>query len=307
MVQTGVVCAALVAAVVAGGMPASGAAARGNNPPSGDDLVRPSLVLDTTAVEPGKPFRAGVLLAIEPGWHTYWANPGDSGEPPRIEWRLPEGFSAGSPVFPTPIRFDVPGGIVNYGYKDATVLLVTITPPAAVDASTVELSADVSWLVCTDEVCLPGSGKVQAVVPVGKVSESQSATFARWMEQLPMPAGADGNVASITPIAPSGDGRFGFSVRWADARCKPGDWFPNPPEGVEIRDVTVTTTAATTTVTGTARALGGRPFAAGATLDSVLAYTDADGNYRGLQVPVALSPTTTADEKPSEGSANSRK
>ena len=41
---------------------------------------------------------------IAPGWHTYWMNPGDSGEPPRIEWALPTGFTAGDIVWPHPER-----------------------------------------------------------------------------------------------------------------------------------------------------------------------------------------------------------
>ena len=31
------------------------------------------------------------ISSLEPGWHVYWQNPGDSGEPPQIHWALPEG------------------------------------------------------------------------------------------------------------------------------------------------------------------------------------------------------------------------
>ena len=47
----------------------------------GRQLVTMKVVADTAGVEPGASFRLGVLLEMEPGWHTYWENPGDAGLP----------------------------------------------------------------------------------------------------------------------------------------------------------------------------------------------------------------------------------
>ena len=58
----------------------------------GKTLVKASLLADTTAIVPGKPFEVGVLLEMEPSWHTYWEYPGDAGLPTSISWTLPEGF-----------------------------------------------------------------------------------------------------------------------------------------------------------------------------------------------------------------------
>jgi len=58
----------------------------------GRTLVQARLVADTTAVVPGKPFEAGVLLEMAEGWHVYWENPGDAGIPTRVDWELPEGW-----------------------------------------------------------------------------------------------------------------------------------------------------------------------------------------------------------------------
>jgi DsbC/DsbD-like thiol-disulfide interchange protein len=30
----------------------------------------------------------GLYFKLEPGWHIYWKNAGDSGEPPRARWTL---------------------------------------------------------------------------------------------------------------------------------------------------------------------------------------------------------------------------
>ena len=62
--------------------------------------VTPSLVADTAAIAPGKPFTVGVRLRMEPGWHVYWQFAGDSGAPPKIDWELPDGFKTGPVQWP---------------------------------------------------------------------------------------------------------------------------------------------------------------------------------------------------------------
>ena len=44
--------------------------------------------------------RGRLYFKLEPGWHVYWQNAGDSGEPPRIQWTLPAGVTAGPISFP---------------------------------------------------------------------------------------------------------------------------------------------------------------------------------------------------------------
>ena len=53
--------------------------------------VEAELVAERTAVAPGEPLTVALRLKMIPQWHTYWRNPGDSGEPTRIAWRLPPG------------------------------------------------------------------------------------------------------------------------------------------------------------------------------------------------------------------------
>ncbi len=91
--------------------------------------VRSELISEVAAVKPGEPFWVGLRQTIKPKWHTYWKNPGESGLPTEIAWKLPEGAKADPIVWPAPMRFDI-GGIINYGFKDESVLLVRITPPA---------------------------------------------------------------------------------------------------------------------------------------------------------------------------------
>ena len=54
------------------------------------DLVKVELLSEPAAIKPGEPFTVGIRLStMKEHWHTYWRNPGDSGEPTTVTWKLP--------------------------------------------------------------------------------------------------------------------------------------------------------------------------------------------------------------------------
>ncbi|MBI1384304.1 MAG: thiol:disulfide interchange protein [Rhizobiales bacterium] len=136
------------------GASGAGAAADADAPPR---RVAIDLVADGTEVAPGRPFWLAVRQRIDPGWHTYWSNPGDSGEPTRLEWSLPEGFSASDIHWPLPHAVPV-GPLVNFGYKDEAVLLVEVTPAAGALPDRFTVSVQAEYLVC-EEICIPEAGE----------------------------------------------------------------------------------------------------------------------------------------------------
>jgi thiol:disulfide interchange protein/DsbC/DsbD-like thiol-disulfide interchange protein len=132
--------------------------------------VAASLSSETRNIVPGRALEVALRQQIEPGWHTYWSNPGDSGLPTTIEWLLPRGFTAGPISWPTPERFTV-GPVVGYGYEKEVLLPVTIDVPADLQqGSDVTISAHVSWLACSD-ICIPEEAELRLSVPVGTVPE----------------------------------------------------------------------------------------------------------------------------------------
>lgn len=90
---------------------------------------------------------------IDPEWHTYWTNPGDSGATPNITWTLPPGFEVGPVQWPTPHRIPY-AGLVNFGYEDTATIIQEIFTPAELPAGPVTLKADIEVLVCRD-ICIP--------------------------------------------------------------------------------------------------------------------------------------------------------
>lgn len=119
--------------------------------------VKAWLVSATEEPAAGEAFWVALRIEARPGWHTYWKNPGDSGEPTAITWNLPDGFSASDIHWPSPHRIPV-GPLVNFGYEGDLYLPVKITPPADLaPGKRVTLKAQATWLVCED-ICIPEEG-----------------------------------------------------------------------------------------------------------------------------------------------------
>lgn len=151
------------------------------------DLVRASLVAESEALVPGGTVTLGLHMAMKPGWHVYWRNPGDSGLPPEMAWRLPAGFSVGPVQWPAPERIPVQT-LMNFGYEGTVTLLVPLTvPESARVGETVRLAGTLSYLVC-EEICIPGSAELSLDLPVAGSAEpasGQAALFARARATLP--------------------------------------------------------------------------------------------------------------------------
>lgn len=156
--------------------------------------VKLSLLADRTAVSPDPTHRTvaahvGLLFDLEPGWHVYWTNAGDSGEPPAVKWSLPAGVTAGPLQFPAPKRLPL-GPLMDFGYEDQVLFPAELHVAASAGSlSKVPVAADVSWLVCR-QACVPGKAHLTMELPVGPGDASASAglfqkTFAAMPRVLP--------------------------------------------------------------------------------------------------------------------------
>jgi DsbC/DsbD-like thiol-disulfide interchange protein len=192
-------------ALLGGVIAALTASASFSAPAPSAGTVKAKLMASVSAVQPGKPFDAGVLFAMEKGWHVYWKNPGDAGLATSVEWKLPEGFTAGPLRWPAPETFQQPGNIVGYGYEGSALLVATVTPPKdLVTGKDVDIGADVSWLGC-EQLCVPGSQALTMALPVAPSAEpANKQLFDEWAAKTPRPApdftakDQDGNTVSLS-------------------------------------------------------------------------------------------------------------
>lgn len=142
---------------------------------SGDHCTA-TLVTDVQSAAPGQEIRVGVRFNMDPKWHIYWINPGDSGLATSIKWHESPGLNFGELQWPAPMRF-TGAGAVGYGYEESVLLYskVRVSDEAKV-GDRIRVGADVSWLVC-EEACIPGGGKVWIELPIsaGEGTPSEAA------------------------------------------------------------------------------------------------------------------------------------
>jgi thiol:disulfide interchange protein DsbD len=160
--------------------------------PFGTSHVRPVLAAETQGAAPGSTVYVAVIQTIDAGWHTYWKNPGDAGEPTRIDWTLPAGWKAGDMVWPAPKRLPV-GPLMNYGFENQAILATPIEVPAtATPGQTAHIAAKVAMLVCAD-VCVPQDAQLSLDLPVvagaAPADPTWGAPIARALAAAPKEAG----------------------------------------------------------------------------------------------------------------------
>ncbi|MDT0594892.1 protein-disulfide reductase DsbD family protein [Glaciecola petra] len=126
------------------------------------------LISEDLVLAPGETTYIGVLLKPEVLWHTYWRNPGDSGEAPVINMSSSHNLSFGEIEWPLPSAIPV-AHLVNYGYEAENLLMFPVQVPVDLQSANsdtiVDITADLSWLVCKED-CIPGFATLSISMPV---------------------------------------------------------------------------------------------------------------------------------------------
>ena len=148
---------------------------------------------------PGSTAVVAVRQKIQPGWHTYWRNPGDSGGATTLDWTLPDGVRAGDIVWPVPERQRLLG-LMNYGYSDTVYLPVPVEIPAtARPGTTLALTVRALFLVCSAEMCVPDELTLGLDLPVREGAAPLNArhgpAITGVLERAPRPAGITARAA----------------------------------------------------------------------------------------------------------------
>ena len=172
-------------------------------------------------IHPGGALQAGLYFKMDKGWHVYWSNAGDSGEPPKIAWTLPEGLTADAMQFPAPQRLPL-GPLMDYGYEGEVVFPILLHGADSLKVGTsFEASAKVNWLVCR-ETCIPGKAELKLPIGVadagtpGKVLAQ--GLIQSWQQKLPLPLPPDAKASfSATPT--------GFNVVVLTGKSEPSAQF----------------------------------------------------------------------------------
>jgi thiol:disulfide interchange protein DsbD len=208
---------------------------------SAADAVKPRvevrLLIDATPA-PGRVARVGALFRMDPGWHVYWRNPGDSGLPTRVRWQV-DGAELGPLAWPAPQVFrDEELAESSYGYTDSVLLasdLVRLAPPGGPRAVRVETD----FLVCKDQ-CIPGSvslsrdlDRALAGGASPELARRTHALFERFAERVPRPASALGVAVGVNDVRLAARAGEPVSARLTVRPCGTSDSLEGSECGVE--------------------------------------------------------------------------
>jgi DsbC/DsbD-like thiol-disulfide interchange protein len=253
--------------------------------------ARVQLLADVATIAPGRPFMLGVQFSIDPTWHVYWKNPGDAGMATRVKFNLPDGFTVGPLLFPTPQRLEQPGNIVVLGYEDSVLLLAQVTPPARLPEGFMgDFSADISWLVCAD-VCIPGKATASlSLASSVSAAPANSQLFDAARAQLPVDAAQCEDIATLkTENSDAGSGLFRvrIEVTWKHGIPDGVQFIPGSFDDYNISNTQVESNGDKTLITVDFRPLAGKSPQSEQN-QCVIGYKDKEGNRRGVNVMVAL-------------------
>ena len=195
--------------------------------------ARIELLSEHASVKVGSDFLLGVHFLLEPGWHIYWVNPGDSGQPPVFKWQLPPGFTAGEVQWPQPHRLQSSPQVVDYGYRDDVLLMVPIHV-ARFDnigsAGSPLITLDAKWLICR-EVCLPDRAQLRLALPFASSAQDRNTDaaplFANAKKLLPKPL-----PSTWKTTVESGKDTLTLAIR-AEKPIADAEFFPLDPGQIE--------------------------------------------------------------------------
>jgi DsbC/DsbD-like thiol-disulfide interchange protein len=96
--------------------------------------------------------RAGIEIKLEPGWQTYWRDPGDSGAPPKFDFSASENVKSVSVLWPAPQRFSDGAGGNSIGYVNHIILPLHVVPTDDTKQTALRLKLD--YDICSN-ICIP--------------------------------------------------------------------------------------------------------------------------------------------------------
>lgn len=172
-----------------GAMEAGDAGASATPDTADDRRAEVQLLADRSALVPGQSVTLAIEFTLEPGWHIYWRNHGESGSAPTFRWDLPNGYTVGPMQFPAPKRHVGAADIHTFILDNDPILLTVLAVPSSAKVGNeVTFSVDAEWFICKEQ-CLRETQTLSLTLPVvASLDEAKPLhedTFSYARRQLP--------------------------------------------------------------------------------------------------------------------------
>ena len=171
----------IVAACAAGLLLASPAYAEDASPWQTDTHSQIRLVAGSRS---GPVMLGGIAIQLQPGWHTYWRNPGDSGVPPRFDFAKSDNLDSVTILWPAPVKFDDGAGGESLGYEKQVLLPMRVVAKDA--GKPVVVRAAISYAVC-EKICIPV--EANAELAFTSVASTEDGALTAALDTVPKPVG----------------------------------------------------------------------------------------------------------------------
>jgi len=158
------------------------------------------LVSGTVDVDGAPMLLAGVQLRMNPGWKTYWKNPGDSGVPPTFDWTGSKNLKHAELLYPAPHRFADANGTA-IGYDDEVVFPVKLTPER--EGEPIELKLAFAYGLCKD-LCVPNDVALTLALPPD-LGYGDAALIESFLARVPK-AAKEGTLPQVSCVEAKLDG-----------------------------------------------------------------------------------------------------
>ncbi len=205
-----------------------------------------TLVSEVDSIAAGKPFWLAFKIDPVEGSHSLWTNPGDGIAANKLTWKLPEGFEAQSPLYPTP-KTITSGLNIHYGYDESAILLVRILVPNSLRSGSLDFDLKAEWQVCA-ETCVIESGEFELSLPVGDgaIASDDTEIFANARAVLPeinfwdssltlVTSGASLNVVMDMGQTDSIETAYFFPDHSGIAKYTSDQYFAKSPAGISLQ------------------------------------------------------------------------
>ncbi len=171
----------IVAACAVGLLLASAAHADDASPWQTDSHSQIRLVAGSRS---GPVMLGGIAIQLQPGWHTYWRNPGDSGVPPRFDFSKSDNLDSVTILWPAPVKFDDGAGGESLGYEKQVLLPMRVVAKDA--GKPVVVRAAISYAVC-EKICIPV--EANAELAFTSVASTEDGALTAALDTVPKPVG----------------------------------------------------------------------------------------------------------------------
>lgn len=153
-----------------------------------DSKIALRLISSHKEIKAGDTILCAIETKMKKGWHIYWINPGDAGEPTKLNITTNiNSTDTITPFYPIPRRTNTEG-VVTFDYFGEVSFPFKLIVPNNFNKDFLEIYVSAEWLVCRER-CIPGKTKLKLKLPntgVSKILTQTRTIIEQYLNKLPI-------------------------------------------------------------------------------------------------------------------------